>query len=1081
MRVIHINLYDKHGGAAMIAWTLMNEMTEMGHDTAIFAHRKMSQDSRVIPIPFIQTAWQKNLLEQQGEQGLFDLYSAALLRVLNHPLFQQADIVHLHCINGNYFSFLLLPFLASKPLVWTLHDSLAFTANCLFTDSCDGWKDGRCASCPQDGETKNGLQREFIQQIKKIMYKISNFTTVCPSAWLTQQAKESILQEKDIRLIYNGIDSEIFKPGDKVELRLKLGLPTNKKIILFAAHGGLNNSYKGGNFLCQALLELYKEHPDIILLTIGAYSVSVIDDFPVLHIDIPFIDNQQHLAEYYAAVDLYVSPTLTEVFGLTVCEAMASGVPVVAFAVGGIPELVIHKENGYLVERGNVGELVHGMSYFLGNEEIRQRAGKAARLRVIEKFCNKRMVADYIQLYEEILNKKQQITGESVDRTPSQEEITRVIESHKSKGWNFVWEWFHHRYSNFSKEQGREKTTFVDQFCTYCLKVICSSSESNVLWEVIAQWQSCRPVPGNVNNLRLVEIEVFYNFIKILRKSLTTYFKKGPKDSFIILEEEQQQRLYTLWQQVFLNDFLALPMEMDEQLPLQEESAFKDMSFSASLQELLLISMYRPTDAEQFNVNVIQLWQEKNIPEYYKVLITFWLLHVPYYNLEEKHRQKILKYAGELFSFKIPTSAFIPLVNECTRTFWRISYVGGNNLPALANFGDFIVAHMKYYIPQQIKAHSNYRRASRKKKLRIGYISRLFYGQAVSYYMVNRVIHHDQDKFEVYTFALGKAYDEITGLFEKHSDCFKQFGNIDRIQDVYSVIQEIIDCKLDILIYTDIGMDPLTYMLAGLRLAPIQCVLVGHGTTSGLPTIDYYISGDFEPSDASLHYREKLVRLPNLGAAQFSPPFEENIPITRKDWKIPEDAVVFVSCANGIKHGPTRDSILIEILKQVPKACILLKPYHAANLDQRLDKRIMAVAQKAGVESRLFIVPPLGRVDALLYIADIQLDTYPYGGWTTTLEALYMGLPLVTQEGDMARNRWGAHMLRALGIKEGIAANEKEYVEWAVELAENKELRGQIKDKINRQVKSTLFNGAVAQSFYERALVKIFEGKNSMQ
>ncbi|SFL68962.1 O-linked N-acetylglucosamine transferase family protein [Pelosinus propionicus] len=1069
MKVVHINLFDKHGGAARISWTLVNNLSQRGHEAVTFAHHTVSsQDDRVIQIPFLKTRWQKELLEQQQQQGLFDLYSAALLRVLNHPLFEQADLVHLHCINGNYFSFLLLPFLASKPLVWTLHDPLAFTAKCLSTDVCNGWKEDWCAVCPQDIENKNKLQRELVQLIKSLMYKVSNFTVVCPSAWLGRQAKESLLQEKEIRLIYNGVDISTFQPGSKEELRFKLGLPASQKIILFAAHGGLNNPYKGGEFLREALLEIYKRYPDIVLLTIGSYSTSTLEDFPIRHIDVPFIDDHKQLAQYYAAVDLYVSPTLAEVFGLTICEAMASGTPVVAFAVGGIPELITHKENGYLAERGNVGELIQGILYFLENEELRQCSGRAARLRVVEKFSEKRMVDEYVALYEEVLKKSKSIKSDTSSNSDD-EEIAQLVEREKSKGWSFVWKAFHHKYSHFKMEESREKLQFVDRFCGHCLKKINPLLESHALWDVITLWQSCRSIPDSSNHLQDKEMQAFYEFIKTLRKCLTIYFSKVPQGRYVQLKEDQHQKLYMLWQQIFLNDFLSLPIEENESF------AFTDSS--ASFKEFLLISMYRPMDAEQFNINVVQLWKEEEIPEYYKVLITFWLLHVPYYNIEGKHRDKVLKYASDLFSAHIPTSSFIPLVNECTKVLWRISYSGGNNLPALARFGDFIAAHMEQYVSRNKKLTASFKKNRKKKKIRIGYISRFFYGQAVSYYMVNRVIHHNKDNFEVYTFALGRGYDEITSLFEKYSDRFKQFKQIDAIEDVYCIMQSIIDSKLDILIYTDIGMDPLTYMLAGLRLVPIQCALVGHGTTTGLPTIDYYISGDFEPSDASSHYREKLVKLPNLGAAQFPPPFTSFIPVTRKDWKIPEEAVVFVSCANGIKHSPSRDRLLVEILKRVPNACILLKPCHSTNLDNQLGERIKQAARSAGVERQLFIVPPLGRVDALLAIADIQLDTYPYGGWTTSLEGFYMGLPMVTQEGDMARSRWGAHMLRALGIQDGIGKNEEEYVEWAVKLAQNKELREQIKKKITEQVKEVLFNGSAAQPHYESALLKIFKNQ----
>jgi protein O-GlcNAc transferase len=1076
MRVVHINLFDRYGGAARISWTLMDYMTRMGHDTTIFAHRKTSQDYRVIPIPFLTTKWQKKLLDQQSQQGLFDLYSAALLKILAHPLFEQADIVHLHCINGNYFSFLLLPFLASKPMVWTLHDSLAFTADCLFTDSCHGWKKDWCAACPLDVEKNSEKQRDVVQHIKSLMYKIANFTVVCPSAWLTKQAEESILQEKDIRLIYNGVAVDVFKPGNKTELRLNLGLPIDKKIILFVAHGGFSNESKGGIFLCEALLALYKQYPDIMLLTIGSYSEFSLDGFPIFHVDIPFIDNQKLLADYYAAADLYVSPTLTEVFGLTICEAMASGMPVVAFAVGGIPEIIIHKQNGYLVERGNVGELINGMSYFLGNEGIRQLAGEAARLQVMQQFNDKNMVANYISLYDEILKNQQSVSKKDFS-PPGSEEILVMVGNNGAMGWDFVWAEFQQAYSKFTQEQSLERSIFVDQFCTYCLRAM-NPISNHVLWDIISQWQLYRPMPGRYSDMQTNEIDGFFDFIKTLQKSLSEYFKKK-NGNRMQLEEEQQNRLYNLWQQLFFNEFLPLPSsQVLERLPNQEDDDnLKGMDISTEFMDLMLLSMYHPMDAEKFNINIAELWKDQATSEYCKVILSFWLMHIPYYNLEEGHRQKILTYAPALFSLKMSGSSFIHLVNACTKALWRISYVGGNNLEALTAFGNFIAFHMEQFFQNKGVPLFTSRKKKNGRKIRVGYISRLFYGQAVSYYMVNRVIHHDKDKFEVYTFALGNTYDEITQIFEKHSDSFRQFKSIDLIEDVYRIVYDIIDCQLDILIYTDIGMDPLTYMLAGLRLAPIQCVLVGHGTTSGLPTMDYYISGDFEPPDANFHYREKLVKLPNLGAAQFPPPFAESIPVTRKDWKIPEEAIVFVSCANGIKHGPSRDILLVEILRRIPNACILLKPCHANNLDYQLGERIMKAAQKAEVANRLFIVPPLGRVDALLAIADIQLDTYPYGGWTTTMEALYMGLPTITQEGDMARSRWGAYMLRALGVEEGIASNEKEYVEWAVRLAQNKELREQIKEKITGKVKSALFNGADAQVAYEKALVKIFKGE----
>jgi predicted O-linked N-acetylglucosamine transferase (SPINDLY family) len=128
------------------------------------------------------------------------------------------------------------------------------------------------------------------------------------------------------------------------------------------------------------------------------------------------------------------------------------------------------------------------------------------------------------------------------------------------------------------------------------------------------------------------------------------------------------------------------------------------------------------------------------------------------------------------------------------------------------------------------------------------------------------------------------------------------------------------------------------------------------------------------------------------------------------------------------------------------------------------------------VESRLSLIPPLAQGKDLmdfLAMADIQLDTYPYGGWTTNMEAVYAGLTIVTQEGEQARSRWGAHILRALGITAGIAHNEAEFVAQAVELVNNRELREETRRQVQLKAREVLFNGEAAQPAYETELLRI--------
>lgn len=403
--IAHINLFDYQGGAARIAWTLMEGMTAEGHNVRTFAHRQTQADNRVIVIPFPKTLWQKKLLTMQTQKGLFDLYSAALLKVIGHPFFAEADIIHLHCINAGYFSFFLLPFLAAKPLVWTMHDPLAFTAGCLQPDSCSKWQEGLCVDCPLGNAGMPGMrQTELLQQLKSDIYKLADFVVACPSEWLKQHAAKGIMREKDIRLIKNGIDTVTFQPKDKIGVRKKLGLPVDKKIVMFAAHGGFNNRLKGGHLLIKALQQLARRYPDLVLVNIGTYDNRVLEGVQLELINLPYISEQQVMAEYYGAADVFVSPSMAENLSLVICEAMASGVPVAAFHIGGNPEIIDHQENGYLAKAFEVEDLAAGITWLLKNTKA-YSIDRKAREKIIKYFNARTMVENYSKLYEEILQK----------------------------------------------------------------------------------------------------------------------------------------------------------------------------------------------------------------------------------------------------------------------------------------------------------------------------------------------------------------------------------------------------------------------------------------------------------------------------------------------------------------------------------------------------------------------------------------------------------------------------------------------------------------------------------------------------
>ncbi|HWQ61357.1 MAG TPA: glycosyltransferase, partial [Negativicutes bacterium] len=778
----------------------------------------------------------------------------------------------------------------------------------------------------------------------------------------------------------------------------------------------------------------------------------------------PLADDPKVLADYYRAADLFVADAVTDGFDLAAAEAMACGLPVVAFAGGGTSEIVVHRRTGYLAADNDSDDLARGIAGYLADEEARRSAGGTGRTRITENFAAGKMVDAYLSLYEEMLLSG---GGRSV-MVWVKDNLPRLLEQVRPAGWREIWDKFGELYARFDREEGSERVVFVDRYLGMCLE---HADAADTVWDIVRLWGAHRRLPNHCGGMAAGEGQALLAFCRTLREKIDAYFEHNPLDRLAAIDQQQQLMLVYVWEKVFFDYSSILNLQSDSCKAFVRQEGAAGNDGAVGYGRLLTASMYHPFAADDYPLAAEDL-RDAPIPFFARMILAYWLANTPYFNLEERHRQKLLNCLPVLCQMNLPPAYFTQFVTEILNDLWRVSYVGGDNLAALCAFGDFITRHMERFFPRHSINAAAPKPGARDGRIRIGYISRLFYQQAVSFYMVNRVIHHDRDKFEIHTFALGDRQDGMTDLFREHSDKFRRLADI---HDIGSIASAIADSRLDILIFSDIGMDPMTYMLAGLRLAPVQCALVGHGTTTGMPKIDYYISGDFEPPDADAHYRENLVRLPNLGAAQYPPPFTGNIGRCRREWNLPDDVVVFVSCANGMKHVPARDGILMQILKEAPNACIVLKPYFSAQEGDIFTRRIMGRAEEAGVAGRLFIIPPLGRVEAVLAVADVQLDTYPYGGWTTNMEALFMGLPVVTQEGPMARSRWGAHMLRALGISEGIARDAREYVDWAVRFAGDADLRQRVKRQIQQKAKAVLFDGAAAQPAYEAALTRIYE------
>jgi glycosyltransferase involved in cell wall biosynthesis len=260
-------------------------------------------------------------------------------RLFEHPLIQSADIVHLHNLHGEYFNPFSLPFLAhTKPVVWTLHDMQSFTGHCAHSFDCDHWRQG-CGQCPYLG-TEPAISVDTTARLlahKRLIYEHSPLWIVTPSNWLKAKVEQSILGNHPVDTIYNGVDTSVFKPLDRVMARQALGLPRDKLLVGAVANGGaMANPWKGGEYTEAAMDFLQAQNPGVCFVDIGGKG-SFKDPG---RLSIPHIDDESRMALAYNALDLFLYTPRADNCPLVVLEAMACGLPMASFDTGGIPELV---------------------------------------------------------------------------------------------------------------------------------------------------------------------------------------------------------------------------------------------------------------------------------------------------------------------------------------------------------------------------------------------------------------------------------------------------------------------------------------------------------------------------------------------------------------------------------------------------------------------------------------------------------------------------------------------------------------------------------------------------------------------
>jgi predicted O-linked N-acetylglucosamine transferase (SPINDLY family) len=325
-------------------------------------------------------------------------------------------------------------------------------------------------------------------------------------------------------------------------------------------------------------------------------------------------------------------------------------------------------------------------------------------------------------------------------------------------------------------------------------------------------------------------------------------------------------------------------------------------------------------------------------------------------------------------------------------------------------------------------------------KLKIGYISNFFYKHSIGWLVRWTLLHHNRDRVEVHAYSTGNNKNVNDPVQKRISQiCQPYFHEVKE-----NIASKIAEDEINVLI----DLDSLTSnngAILALKPAPVQVTWLGFDA-SGFPAVDYFLADPYVlPESASQYYTETIWRLPQNYVAVDG--FEIGVPTLRRDrLGIPNDAIVYFSSQSGQKRNPDNVKAQMQILKEVPNSYFLVKGLLSE--PESVQKFFEEMAESEGISRDRVRVLPNVPLEAThrgnLEIADVILDTYPYNGATTTLEALWVGIPIVTQVGTQFAARNSYTMLMNVGVTEGIAWSREEYIEWGIRLGKDEKLRQKV-------------------------------------
>ncbi|HEY1008223.1 MAG TPA: glycosyltransferase [Sphingobacteriaceae bacterium] len=419
MKIVHLNTYHSNGGAGRACQRLDRALRRSGAESTIWVNftfettggvnnfsagffRKWITAAGIIA----ERVLAKFLLRPLKTPFSFPVWGRDISR---HRALREADIIHLHWVNHSFLRPRDLARLGrlNKPVVWTFHDSNAFTGGCHVRYGCDHFHH-ECGNCPLLKNAHPDDLSHSIWKAKNKAYAQLPFSVIAPSRWMLESVKASkLLGGRQVLNIPNTLDTSVFSPSDRAEARRKLGLDPDRFVMLSGFMPSRKDLHKGTSFLLEALEIFAAGDPEVKdrvqLVVFGNRGNGPEAAFPVPATFLGTISDDERLALCYTAADAFLAPSLEDNLPNTVMESLSCGTPVIAFTTGGIPDMVDHLRNGYLARYRSADDLAAGLRWIYGHPD-RDSIRSQARETVESRFSEEIIAARHLEHYQNLLN-----------------------------------------------------------------------------------------------------------------------------------------------------------------------------------------------------------------------------------------------------------------------------------------------------------------------------------------------------------------------------------------------------------------------------------------------------------------------------------------------------------------------------------------------------------------------------------------------------------------------------------------------------------------------------------------------------